>query len=110
MIDRNEFWAAVGVGRGPACWEQLFQAGDAMKDQLHETCRLAVGKRVRYKGTNGYEGTENHGKPLEGEGICVAYHDSHGLCIEVKNDVGISIYIDPVEVTILGKWRTIDDK
>ncbi len=71
-------------------------------NNLWEKCRDSVGHQVRYKGTNGDEyDTENHGKPLEGEGYCAAYHDSHGLCIIVRHDDGRELCIDPTEVTIL---------
>lgn len=69
---------------------------------LWETCRDSVHHQVRYKGTNGDEyDIVNHGKPVEGEGYCTAYHDSHGLCIIVTHEDGSEICVDPIEVTIL---------
>ncbi len=69
---------------------------------IHDTCRKAIGKNVRYKGTNGNEYDKaNHGKPVEGVGVCRAYHDSHGLCIMVW-DGNEELCIDPIEVQILG--------
>lgn len=68
---------------------------------LFEKCRDAVGKQVRYTGTNGDEYSTDHGKFVEGEGYCTAYHNSHGLCIMVTSDAGIEYCVDPIEVTIL---------
>lgn len=69
---------------------------------LHLQCQNAVGRQVRFKGTNGDEyDTENHGKPIEGEGYCAEYHDSHGLCIIVHLDSGLQVCVDPTEVTII---------
>lgn len=58
------------------------------KHSMHDLCMLAVGKRVRFRGTNGNEYDKlNYGQIVEGQGLCTAYHDSHGLCltIEVSN-------------------------
>ena len=69
---------------------------------LWDICRAAIGHQVRFKGTNGDEyDTANHGKPIEGEGYCVDFHDSHGLCIMVKLDSGLQVCVDPDEVIIL---------
>jgi hypothetical protein len=68
---------------------------------LHDQCMNAVGRYVHFKGTNGNEYDKvNHGKPVEGFGYCSAYHDSHGLCIEVQLDCDECICVDPTEITI----------
>ena len=69
---------------------------------LHQRCQDSVNKYVRYTGTNGNEYDKvNHGKPVEGEGFCKAYHDSHGLCIIVEQDDGTTLCVDPITVEIL---------
>lgn len=71
-------------------------------DALNVTCQLAVGKRVRYNGTNGNEYDKvNHGKPVSGVGLCKEQHDSHGLYILVQHDDGTEVAVDPLEVIIL---------
>lgn len=70
-------------------------------ETLSHLCKRSVGHKVRYKGTNGNEyDRENHGKPVEGEGQCLEYHDSHGMCILVKTSFG-TVCVDPTEVEIL---------
>jgi len=70
---------------------------------LHSTCCKAVGKRVRYTGTNGDEYDKiRHGLFVEGEGLCTEQHDSHGLCIIVQHDDRTTICVDPITVEILG--------
>jgi hypothetical protein len=72
-------------------------------ENLHNLCRRATGRRVRYTGTNGDEFDKiNHGSLVKGEGFCTAYHDSHGLCIIVKHDDDSEICVDPISVEILG--------
>jgi hypothetical protein len=65
---------------------------------LYEKCKAVIGKRVRYRGTNGNEYSSNHGKPLEGEGKCLSVHGSHGLCIMILTDDNKELCVDPVEV------------
>jgi hypothetical protein len=68
---------------------------------LYQTCQRAVGRRVKYTGTNGDEYDKaNHGKPVAGEGICMEQHDSHGLCIIVQHDDGSVVCVDPITVEI----------
>jgi hypothetical protein len=84
---------------------------EEVMSKLRDICKKAVGKRVRYKGNNGDEhDKENYGKPVEGEGICIDQHDSHGLCIMVQTDDGIVVCVDPGEVVIFSKYRSIDDE
>jgi hypothetical protein len=69
---------------------------------LWETCRDSVGKQVHYKGTNGDEyDVENHGKPVEGEGLCLEYHDSHGLCVIVRHNDGTQVCVDPTDLQLV---------
>jgi hypothetical protein len=88
---------------------------------IHQTCRDAVGKRVRYKGTYINErkthGWPAHGLNASGEGICKEQHDAHGLCIMVEDKDGEEHWIEPIEVIILEKgkrskvkYRSIDDE
>lgn len=76
------------------------------KDHLYTICRQAVGKYVRYVGTNGDERSEDYGKAVSGVGLCESYHDSHGLCLKImpyltgKARYSMSIYVDPVFVEI----------
>ena len=72
-----------------------------MANTLWQTCRDAVGHRVRYSGTNGDEYSIGHGLFVRGEGVCVEQHDSHGLCICVRDDDGNKIWVDPIEVEVL---------
>lgn len=68
---------------------------------LHKKCQLAVGRRVKYTGTNGDEYDKaNHGKFVSGEGLCTEQHDSHGLCIVVQHDDGTILCVDPITVEI----------
>jgi len=69
----------------------------------NEICRAAVGKRVRYTGTNGNEYDKiNHGKPISGIGLCLEYHNSHGLCIIVRDDeTHREICVDPISINII---------
>jgi len=69
---------------------------------LHQTCCNAVGKRVKYTGTNGNEYELTHGLFFQGEGLCTKQHDSHGLCIIVQHDDRTTICIDPITVEIIG--------
>lgn len=70
----------------------------------YATCCKAVGKRVKYTGTNGDEFDKtNHGLFVEGEGLCIEQHDSHGLCIIVQHDDRTTICVDPISVVILGE-------
>jgi hypothetical protein len=60
-----------------------------------------VGNRIFYTGKNGDEyDKENHGKLVQGEGLCLSCHDSHGLCIMVKHDDGSVLCVDPILVDI----------
>ena len=68
---------------------------------LYDICCKAVGKRVKYTGTNGDEYNRNHGLYVQGEGLCKSQHDSHGLCIVVQRDCGEVICVDPISVEIL---------
>jgi hypothetical protein len=77
---------------------------------LWEKCRDAVGKTVYFRGTNGNEyDTEHHGEPVEGVGYVREYHDSHGLCIIVELADGSVVCVDPIEVVVNKKHRSIDD-
>lgn len=68
---------------------------------LYDVCRNAVGKRVKYTGTNGDEYNRNHGLYVQGEGLCKNQHDSHGLCIIVQRDCGEMACVDPISVEII---------
>lgn len=84
-----------------------FNYGLTSEQVLRNTCHSSLGKRVRYTGTNGNEYDANdHGKFIQGEGICVACHDSHGLCISVKLDDEIIVYVDPISVVILNEKQS----
>lgn len=77
---------------------------------LWEKCRDSVGKTVYFRGTNGNEHDKvHHGEPVEGVGYVREYHDSHGLCIIVQLDDGSVVCVDPVEIQINKRRRTIDD-
>lgn len=74
-------------------WVELFP-------DLHFLCQQAVGHRVSFEGTNGNEyDKEHHGEPMKGEGQCIEYHDSHGLCIIVILDDGRRVCVDPINIT-----------
>lgn len=69
---------------------------------MHELCQQAVGKRVKYEGTNGDEyDIINHGLPVKGEGLCLHLTDKHGLCIMVRHDDGAAVWVDPKKLEIL---------
>lgn len=73
-------------------WVELFP-------NLHFLCQQAVGHRVTFEGTNGNEyDKEHHGEPIKGEGQCIEYHDSHGLCIIVILDDGTRLCVDPTNI------------
>jgi len=69
---------------------------------LHSTCCKAVGKRVKYTGTNGDEYDKiNHGLYVEGEGIFVIFSVSLNRAM-VQHDDRTTICVDPITVEILG--------
>lgn len=87
----------VDASKFESNWRKVFS------DDLHTTCCKAVGERVRYVGTNGDEFDKiRHGLPVEGEGLCLEQHDSHGLCIIVLHDDHTTICVDPISVEIIG--------
>ncbi len=58
-------------------------------------CRTAVGRRVRYRGRNGDERDKaHHGQAVQGEGMCLSHHDSHGPRIMVGHDDGTEVCVD----------------
>jgi hypothetical protein len=71
------------------------------KDSLNEICRKSVGKRVKYTGTDANAEHHGQGEPLSGEGLCLEYHNSHGLYILVKHNNGKKVAVDPITVEIL---------
>ena len=83
---------------------------------LHQTCVAAVGKIVKYTGTNGNEYDKaNHGLFVKGEGLCAEQHDSHGLCIVVYHEDGTRICVDPITVEIVADseeeaWAKVTQK
>lgn len=73
-----------------------------MPNELYELSKKAVGKRIKYIGTNGNEFDKNYGTPVEGEGLCSSQHDSHGLCLMVKHDDCDELFcLDPTFIEIL---------
>jgi hypothetical protein len=92
-VERVEDVNFVGfvLAETSAPWEDK----SIVSSMLRDMCIKAVGKYVHYKGTNGDEYDKaNHGKPVEGEGLCLEYHDSHGLCIIVQHDDGTKVCVD----------------
>ena len=80
-----------------------FDYGPTAEQVLYNTCRSAVGKRIRYTGTNGHESDKvNHGVYVEGQGVCMSQHDSHGFCIMVQHDDQSVLCVDPISVQIIG--------
>lgn len=81
--------------------DQITNKMEPTMRNIYDTCRNAVGKKVYFKGTNGDEYDKHYGEFIEGEGFCTAYHDSHGLCIMVKDSTGREICVDPCEIKIM---------
>lgn len=80
-----------------------FDYGPTSEQSLYNTCRSAVGKKIRYTGKNGNESDKvNHGSYVEGQGVCMSQHDSHGFCIMVQHEDQSVLCVEPISVQIIG--------